>query len=316
MPVPQRDLWRVSSTSTWMRAARNHTSMYLSTVTPFHPLPHILRKPRLRIFPKSMLRILFVPRCCPPPDNRNFIPFLLVFTKILGACDSQIARSLLVAFSLLSASFYSGCSVHFSLFNSSRTHTNIHTYSEKPTDSPRTTDWKGRGIDDSDSTSARINELEDSLHAYEVLSCCLRIASCIVCSIERSATNPPPPKSQPNPRICGHTNKHARARTREHASHTVYEENTDPALSPFREQKGEGKLRSQLQTLEDDTKSLSIPKRSPSAGILEELQDGKEKEGGADVPALENHVRALQQLVSCACTREYYTHQLRQHACK
>ena len=99
-------------------------------------------------------------------------------------------------------------------------------------------------------------------------------------------------------------------------SYILNEENTDPALTPFREQKGEGKLRSQLQTLETDTKSLSIPKRSPSAGILEELQDGKEKEGGADVPALENHVRALQQLVSCAHAREYYMHQLRKHARK
>jgi hypothetical protein len=98
-------------------------------------------------------------------------------------------------------------------------------------------------------------------------------------------------------------------------SYILYEENTDPALNPFREQKGEGKLRSQLQTLEADTKSLSISKRSPSAGILEEVQDGKEQ-GGADVPALENHVRALQQLVSCAHARECYMHQLRKHARK
>ncbi len=117
-------------------------------------------------------------------------------------------------------------------------------------------------------------------------------------------------------RICGHTNKHARASARDHTLIHIERRKHRPALTPFREQKGEGKLRSQLQTLEADTKSLSIPKRSPSAGILEELQDGKEKEGGADVPALENHVRALQQLVSCAHAREYYMHQLRKHARK
>ena len=69
--------------------------------------------------------------------------------------------------------------------------------------------------------------------------------------------------------------------------------------NPIHEQKSEEKLRS----LEADKQVLQTQNKSLSASTKEDSQEGKEREGDASVPAPENQVRALQQLVLCVRVR-------------